>query len=451
MALPLRKSPGYDLITAEVLRKLTPNGFTLLTQIYNAILRTSHYPIQWKLSQIVLLLKPGKPPNSASSYRPISLLPVASKVFEKLILPRLQKFAEERRVIPHHQFGFRSQHSTIHQLHRVVDRIASGLESKKYTGSVFLDVSSAFDKVWHDGLLFKLKNILPDGYYLILKSFLEDRFFIVQQCSEVSDYRMIKAGVPQGSCLSPLLYTIFTSDIPETDMTSIATYADDTVLLSSSHVPEDTSMHLQQHLNILCEWLDKWRIQINPAKSIHVSFTLRRGQCPHLFLNNELIPQKNEVRYLGLILDKRLTWRSHIKNKKQQLNFKLKELYRYIGSHSRLPLHLKLQLYKTLFIPVWAYGLQLYGTAKRTNLHLLQAFQSKFLRIITGAPYYVSNHTIHSDLNMQTISTTAESSYRSFYATLGHSRNPLIRNLHVRGLPGNPVRRLKRRWSRDLL
>lgn len=174
---PKQKSPGYELITAEILKQLPKKAIILLTYIFNSMLRLSYFPILWKYSTIILIPKPKKPPDCPSFYRPISLLPILSKAFEKVLIKRLLNIVEELKIIPDYQFGFRSKHSTIHQIHRLVDKISYSLEEKQYYTGAFLDVSQAFDRVWHAGLLFKLKHFLPPSYYLILKSYLEDRFF----------------------------------------------------------------------------------------------------------------------------------------------------------------------------------------------------------------------------------------------------------------------------------
>jgi len=112
------------------------------------MLRLSYFPPLWKMSTIILVHKPGKPKNTTSSYRPISLLPSLGKLFEKLLLKRLQNISEINKIIPNSQYGFRAHHSTIHPLHRLTDAISSSLEQKKYCSGIFLDVAQAFDKVW---------------------------------------------------------------------------------------------------------------------------------------------------------------------------------------------------------------------------------------------------------------------------------------------------------------
>jgi len=172
------------------------------------MLRLSYFPILRKYCIILLIPKPKKTPDCPSSYRPISLLPTLSKLFEKLLLKRILPIVDETKILPDSQFGFHNSPSMIHQVHRLVDKISFALEEKIYCSGAFFDVSQAFDRVWYLGLLYKLKLILPSHYYLILKSYLEDRFFSVRVGSSFSYPIEIKAGVPQGAVIYIYNYTI---------------------------------------------------------------------------------------------------------------------------------------------------------------------------------------------------------------------------------------------------
>jgi hypothetical protein len=136
-------------------------------------LRTGYFPAQWKVSQIITILKPGKPTNEVTSYRPIILLPVLSKLFEKLFLTILQPFLHEQRTIPDHQFGFRQKNDTTLQVHSFTSAITEALENHKYGTAAFLDNSQAFDKVWHEGLICKLRPSFPACTHELLRSYLE--------------------------------------------------------------------------------------------------------------------------------------------------------------------------------------------------------------------------------------------------------------------------------------
>lgn len=299
----LKKSPGFDLITAEVARCLPKKAIVLITYLFNAILRLSYFPILWKFSKIILFPKSDKPLDTPSSYRPISLLPFLSNILERLIL---KPHIISNNILSNTQFGFRNAHSTIHQVHRVVDVISASLEKKLYCSCVFLDVAQAFDRIWREGLQFKLKKFLPPSLFLLTKSYLTDRHFQVQYNSSTSGIAPIKAGVPQGGILSPFLFNIYVADQPTMRQTIVADYADDKVILSINEDPVIASLNLQMHLNHLSEWYKKWRVQINQNKSVHTTFTLKQGICPNITLNNIPIPTSDTVRYLGLILDKRL-------------------------------------------------------------------------------------------------------------------------------------------------
>jgi hypothetical protein len=398
-----KKAPGFDLITSEVLKHLPRKAIVYLTMLFNAIFRIQHYPKLWKISQICMIPKPAKPPTEPSSYRPISLLPLISKVFEKMFLRRLRPVLEEGKIIPDHQFGFREGHSTVEQVHRVVHKIRQTLEKKEYCSAVFLDVQQAFDKVWHKGLLYKLKTLLPNSFYMILKSYLDGRKFQVKYEEETSNLYEIEASVPQGSVLGPVLYTIYTADLPRTEEVETATYADDTACLASDIDPLKASQKLQIQLNKIDLWLRKWRIKSSTTKSTHITFTLRRKECPPVYMGNEALPKTDSVKYLGMFLDRRLTWTKHIKAKRTEANMRLKNLSWLIGRKSPLSLHNKLLVYKVTIKPIWTYGIELWGSASNSNIEILQRFQNIALRTMSQAAWFTRNSEIHEHLEMETV------------------------------------------------
>jgi hypothetical protein len=160
----------------------------------------------------------------------------------------------------------------------------------------------------------------------------------------------------------------------------MATFADDTAIMSSDHDPNTGSQKLQQHLNLLQNWVEQWKITVNPAKSTQITFTTRRTICPQVSINNFPIPIEQEVKYLELHLDKKLTWRSHIKAKRRQLELKVRNMYWLINKKSQLCLENKITIYKAIIRPVWTYGIELWGCSKPSNIRILQTFQSKTLR-----------------------------------------------------------------------
>lgn len=345
-------------------------------------------------------------------------------------------------IVPNHQFGFRENHGTIEQIHRIVDVISKALDEKKYCSAVFLDISQAFDKVWHEGLLYKVKKMLPHSFFQIIKSYLSKRCFEVRFNVELSDLYEIKSGVPQGSILGPILYIIYTADLPTTDKTTVATYADDTALLSTHMNPVTASEHLQHHIDKIEEWLELWRIHANRRKSTHVTFTLRRDTCPPVTLNNDVIPQDDNAKYLGMYLDRRLTWQKHIWTKRKQLDLKLRSMYWLIGRHSQMTTYSKLTIYKAILKPIWTYGIQLWGTASNSNIEILERFQTKTLRAIFNIPFYISNKIIYHDLKLPTVKQEIAKYSIAYQKRLSQHKNELAHRLS--GDQGLQYKRLKR-------
>jgi len=146
-SLNVRKTPGYDLISGKALQELPHKAVFLLTTLYNSMLRLSYHPLLWKFTQIIMVPKPGKPAHDVTYNRPISLLPIPSKVFERLLLKRLRSDVDLSLLIPSYQFGLRPGHSPIQQAHRFVHEIVKSLEDRTLCTAVFLDVAQAFDKV----------------------------------------------------------------------------------------------------------------------------------------------------------------------------------------------------------------------------------------------------------------------------------------------------------------
>lgn len=434
------KAPGFDLVTPRLLKELPRRCILFLTILVNATLRMSYFPALWKTSQIVMIQKPGKPPNEVSSYRPISLTPVLSKLWERIVLARLSPCLDACHIIPDHQFGFRKHHSTIEQVHRVYCTIRHCLERKEYCSAAFLDVQQAFDRVWHRGLLCKIKKYLPHSYFLLLESYLSDRRFQVKLRDARSSVFACRAGVPQGSVLGPVLYNIFTSDLPQSPEIAVATFADDAAFLSCSSDPNEATRLLQTQLDVTNTWMTKWRIKASAPKSHHITFTLRRDTCPPVKLGHDTLPQSTCVKYLGFHLDRRMTWKDHIKTKRNEINIRFKNLLWLLGRQAALSLSNKLRVYCSIIKPIWTYGIQLWSTASKSNIMCLQRAQNSILRVLSSAPWYTRNSEIHEYLEIPTILDEVKRYSANYKNRLKAHPNPLSGLL----LQPNPIKRLKR-------
>ncbi|KAL4120570.1 hypothetical protein QTP88_013240 [Uroleucon formosanum] len=242
--LPKNKAPGADTITNTALRLLPKNMVLTLTNILNGCLKLCYFPTAWKRATIISIPKPGKDPLKPDSYRPIALLSSISKIYEKVILSELQKHLTDK--IRPEQSAFRREHSTTQQLVKFIDHICNNLNSNIHTASVFLDIEKAFDRVWHDGLIYKMSTLnIPPWIIKTISSFLSNRSFCVRIEDQLSSPRAVLAGVPQGSCLAPTLYLIYTNYIPVLARgASIALFADDTMFYTFNYNPNFARIQL---------------------------------------------------------------------------------------------------------------------------------------------------------------------------------------------------------------
>ena len=172
--------------------------------------------------------------------------------------------------------------------------------------------------------------------------------------------------------LGPLLYLLFTADIPTTQNTTVATFADDTVIIAASEDPPHASLYLQTHLDLLQDWLRTWRIKVNETKSAQVTFTNRKTDCPPVAINGERLPVQREVKYLGLLLDRSLTWRPHMLAKRIHIQLTLRQIHWLMRGRFKLSTSNKLRLYKAIFKPFSTYGIQLWGFTKPSNTKIIQ-------------------------------------------------------------------------------
>lgn len=328
-----------------------------------------------------------------------------------------------------------------------MEKITSALEKGEYCGGVFLDVQQAFDRVWHPGLLYKIKKSISK-YFLILKSYLAERSFAVVQDNNLSAVFPINAGVVQGSILGPFLYSLFTADLPTSNKSvTTSTFADDTSKLFSAGNPQIVVDTLQNELNELHEWSLKWRIVFGPAKSEFVMFTLRTELPPPIYLGGIQIPQKYSTRYLGFHLDARLTFKLHVINKRKQLDMLLRKYYWLLGRGYKLSITSKLLVYKTIIRRVWQYGSSIWGITAPSNLKMIQIAQNKFLRLITNSPIYTYVDILHESANIEYVKEVINRLSIPYFNRLSSHPNHLALSLTDNS---ETVRRLKRTHVLDL-
>lgn len=401
------KAPGLDEVNNILIKNLPPKGLEYLKFIINSCLELGYFPKVWRHAKVIPIPKPGKPANEVSSYRPISLLSSISKIFERILLHRINDHVEKKDIIPKEQCGFRTGRSTSHQLINVIKTAKENINKKKSTGVIFLDVEKAFDRVWHNGLLYKMIKLeFPLTLTKTVSSFLSERTFSVFIKGQFSDTKEIKYGVPQGAVLSPTLYNIFTHDVVRETTNNIALFADDTALYHSSENSADIVTNLQHAGKKMQQYTDKWKINLNRKKTQALFITNRYSrQLPrnNIKFLNENIKWDTEAKYLGMVIDKRVTLRQHVEYVTNRAHTALRLLYPLISRNSQLDVRNKLLIYKLAIRPIFTYGCPAFESMAKTHQQKLQVLQNKFLRIILNKTRYDRITDLHTEARVPLI------------------------------------------------
>lgn len=432
--LKIRKAPGIDGITNILLKKLPVRAIEVLANIVNVCTDLCYFPNRFKIARVIPLLKQGKDSKCVASYRPISLLSSVGKIFERIIFVELNDFVTDKTIIKNEQFGFREQHSTVHQIKRIVNMIKENKNRKRSTGMVLIDIEKAFDSVWHDGLIYKLEKInTPTHLIKMIASFLKNRKFIVNIRGEESTPRDIPAGLAQGSILSPLLYAIFTSDLKNPQNCELGLYADDTAILSAAKQSNTIIKRLEKALHRINDYFTKWRIKINADKTQAIIFKFnrarRRNPTIPLTFNGTTINLKREVTYLGVTLDDRLTFNEHIETCRTKALKCFSAIYPLLHSRSKLSQSNKLILYKTMIRPKITYAAPVWISTNETNINSLQRTQNKILKTILGVQRTFPTNLLHSTLEVEKIRTVLEDLKETFSTRCTSSNFDMIRRI----------------------
>ena len=406
-------SPGEDGILYSMIRHLPEEAKLFLLKIINKIWETGVLPRSWKISIIIPVQKPFKDPFQPTSYRPIALTSCICKLMEKMINTRLVWYLESKSLLSDHQYGFRKNRSTLDPLLKLSNEIQLGFANSKQTIGVFFDMEKAYDTTWRHGVIKKFYKMGVRGKMLrFLNSFLSNRYFKVRVGSTLSSSFCQEEGVPQGSVLSVTCFAVAINGIVDALGPRVkgSLFVDDFVIYTSAYDALSACRDLQRSINSVSRWALNNGFRFSTTKTVAVRFTRSRRQeeIPNLILNGEILPYEDEVKFLGIIFDKKLTWSSHIDNLKRKVRKSL-DILKVVSSFDwGADKKSLLRLYDSLCRSKLDYGCQIYSSACKTKLKELDVVHNMGLRICSGAfrtspveSIYIDCHQLPLDLRRE--------------------------------------------------
>lgn len=391
--LKSKNSSGHDNINSKLIKVLKNELKVPISVLTNKSISDGIFPDIFKIAKVVPIYK-CKNKEEVNNYRPISLLPTLSKILEKIYHKRIYNFLQKNEILYNSQYGFRPKHSTHDAITELITNITDNIEEKITSLSVYLDLSKAFDTIDHNILLSKLHHYGIRGTCLNwLKSYLTNRTQYVEINNKKSEMKPVACGVPQGSVLGPLLFIIYTNDLPNSITHShTILFADDTTIFAKSNNLTTLYDNVNSDLDSLYQWFKTNKLSLNVGKTNYMLFTNNKNvsaiQDHKIKIGDDEIEHKKMVKFLGIIIDENLNWQNHIemtKNKISAISYSLKMVKKL------LPKQTMKTLYEALIQPHIEYGITIWGGTYETHVNKLSLMQKRIIRNITNSKY--NEHT----------------------------------------------------------
>ena len=403
------KSTGMDFIDTWVVKLVANEILPALTHIVNISISQAEFPMPWKISKVVPLLKKGDPLQT-KNYRPVALLPIFSKILERAVFLQMVKYLESNHLLNPNHHGCRQGHNTATALLQMYDQWLEEVENGMMVGVMLVDLSAAFDMVDHDILIKKLELYGLDNQSLSwMKSYLSSRSQVVMVDGCLSPPLSITCGVPQGSILGPLLYILFTNDIPDlvhdhpvsflspsphcADCGSTVCYVDDSTYSHGEADPAVLSHKLTQQYDKISDYMAANKLVINGDKTHLVVMgtkkTAAKRQEVFVQADGHTIQPSRTEKLLGGVISEDLKWREHLLSSDQSLVTQLtSRINGLVKVASRAPMATRLMVANGIFMSKLCYLIQLWGGCEKYLVKSLQILQNRAARAVTGKSWW---------------------------------------------------------------
>ena len=357
-----------------------------LSYICNLSFQTGIFPNKMKTAKVIPLYKTGDKHNF-TNYRPVSLLSQFSKVLEKLFNSRLDKFINKYNLLSDSQYGFRSNRSTSHALIETVEDITNAIDQKLHSVGIFIDLKKAFDTIHHDILINKLERYGIRGIAKNwVSSYLSNRNQFVKLGETVSSCLDIVFGVPQGSVLGPKLFILYINDMCNvSEKLKLILFADDTNIFCAGNNLHELQDMVSNEMGKLKSWFDKNKLSLNLSKTKVMLFSNSRINIDfNINIDGISIERVNENKFLGVIIDENINWKTHIKNTLNKLSRSISILSKAKHVLDRNSLRI---LYCSLVLPYLNYCSEVWGNTYKCSLNAITILQKRAIRIINNAGF----------------------------------------------------------------
>ena len=382
----------------RIIKHVTNTLSPMLTKLFNECMIEGYFPNELKVAKIIPLYKNKGEITDITNYRPISMLPVFSKIFEKLIYKKLVDFFNKNETLTNSQYGFRCKHSTLHALINATENLYKSIDNKQNTLGIFIDFSKAFDTINHSILIKKLDVYGIRGNLLkLLDNYLSGRQQYVNYGGLDSTLLNITCGVPQGSVLGPLLFILYINDITNvSDLGQYVLFADDLNLFMSNKNRTILYENANAILQKIYEYCHANKLIINYEKCCFIEFNLRNENLTEnpLFILNYKFKQVEECKFLGVFINSKLSWADQIKNVISQVS---KSCGIMFSARKHVPQKILIKIYMALVQPYMMYCTPLWGSSKiSVDMKKLFILQKKCIRIVSNKTAKINGQFQHT-------------------------------------------------------